>query len=55
VIRTKLGIIVATTIAVLILAKGVGLVAFVFTDGCDEPRRFERGPVRIPGRNRFDA
>jgi hypothetical protein len=28
--RTKLGIIVATTIAVLILAKGVGLMAFVF-------------------------
>jgi hypothetical protein len=28
--RVKLGIIVAMTIAVLILVKGVGLVAFVF-------------------------
>jgi hypothetical protein len=28
--KGKLGIIVATTIVVLILAKGVGLVAFVF-------------------------
>jgi hypothetical protein len=28
--RAKVAIIVATTIAVLILAKGVGLVAFVF-------------------------
>jgi hypothetical protein len=25
------------------------------TGGCDEPRRLERGPVRIPGRNRFAA
>jgi hypothetical protein len=29
-IRAKVGIILAMTIAVLILAKGVGLVAFVF-------------------------
>jgi hypothetical protein len=28
--KTKLGVIVAMTIAALILAKGVGLVAFIF-------------------------
>jgi hypothetical protein len=28
--RAKIGIIVAMTIAVLLLAKGIGLVAFVF-------------------------